>query len=203
MKKKRITTEVATTLVITITSAMLIANLLKLEPPTIQPSKIEIHIENVDSFQSSIVPVDIQEVEIQNAEPVVNLFYDIPVSDSEQLLIREISNQFGIDYELLLAVIKTESEFNANSIGDNGKSLGLMQIQPKFWTSLFNSNDCSDWFSVKDNVTVGCSILQYLYASYGDTIQVLSAYNSGNPNCNNGYSDKVMGNLYQIHILKR
>jgi len=203
MKKKTIKSEVIITVTISIALGMLAINLTKLEPPTIQPSKTAIHIESVERFQSSIVPVDVQSVEIQNTEPIASLLYDIPLSDSDQLLIREISNQFGIDYELLLAIIKTESEFKPNDVGDNGNSLGILQVQPQWWTSNFNAYECKDWFDIRDNVTVGCSILQYLYQHYGETIKVLNAYNSNKPNNFNGYSDKVLINLVEIHKLKR
>jgi len=166
MKKKTFKSEVITTVAISITLGMLTFQLLRLEPPTIESTAIPmltaIHIDSVERFQSSIVPVDVQPVEIQNTEPVPSILYNIPLSDGDQLLIREISNQFGIDYELILAIIKTESEFNPNDIGDNGHSFGLMQIQQKYWTKMFNVNGCSDWLSVKDNVTTGCAILQYL-----------------------------------------
>ena len=202
MKKKRITTEVITVLAIT----MLVIHLIRLEPPTVEPKAIvtaEIHIENLERFQSSIIPVDVQVVEIQNVEPIENLFYEIPLSDGDQLLIREISNQFGIDYELLLAIIKTESEFNQYDVGDNGHSFGIMQIQPRWWTSNFNAYECESWFDIRDNVTVGCSILQHFYQKYGQTALVLNAYNSNKPNNYNGYSDRVLRNLAEIHNLKR
>ena len=206
MKKKRITTEVITVLAITVVSAMIVIHLIRLEPLIVEPKAIsatKIHIENLESFQSSIIPVDIEIVEIQNIEPIVSLLYDIPLSDRDQLLIREISNQFGIDNELLLAIIKTESEFNQNNIGDGGKSFGLMQVQPKYWTSNFNEYGCSNWFDIRDNVTVGCSILQHFYQKYGQTALVLNAYNSNKPNNYNGYSDRVLSNLVEIHNLKR
>jgi hypothetical protein len=39
---------------------------------------------------------------------------------------------------------------------------------------------------------MGCYILNYLFTEYGQTSKVLSAYNTGNPNANNGYAEKVM-----------
>jgi len=207
MKKKTIKAEVITTVTISIVLGMLVIQLIKLEPPMIQPIETsivtEIHIESIESFQSSIVPLESATVEIQNVVPVPSILYDIPLSDRDQLLIREISNQFGIDNELLLAIIKTESEFNQNNIGDGGKSFGLMQVQPKYWTSNFNEYGCSNWFDIRDNVTVGCSILQHFYQKYGQTALVLNAYNSNKPNNYNGYSDRVLSNLVEIHNLKR
>ena len=46
--------------------------------------------------------------------------------------------------------------------------------------------------SLEDNVKMGCYILNYLFNEYGQTSKVLSAYNTGNPNANNGYAEKVM-----------
>lgn len=204
MKKKTIKSEVITTVAISIVLGILVINLLKLEPPIIEPIvTTEVHIESQESSLSPIIPVDVQAVEIQNVEPEANIFYDIPISDEEQWNMAMIAGNFRIDYKLLLAIIKTESEFNPNQIGDNGRSFGLMQIQPRWWTSYFNDYGCSDWLSVSDNVTVGCAILRYLYDSYGDTVLVLNAYNTGNPNNYNGYSDRVLSNLYEVQKLKR
>jgi len=200
--KRKFTYQLVTLVTLIVISIMMLVQTDK-RLETVTNQIIEINTEDRENLNSFLTPVRSQIVELQNIEPVVNPYYNIPLSDSDQLLIQEIAGQFGIDNELFLAIIKTESQFDINSIGDNGKSLGLLQIQPKYWTDLFDVNNCNDWFSVRDNITTGCAILQYLYASYGDTLKVLNGYNSSDPNNYNRYSDEVLMNLEEIHNLKR
>lgn len=199
MNKRKFIATVLTMSLIVATSILLFVRL-----PRANEAEIEIvtvpQVSETESFEQVIVIDSIVNPEPANARPV---YYDIPFSDEEQDLIRTIAGNYGIDFELVLAIIKTESNFNPNQIGDYGNSFGLMQIQPRYWNSLFNQNNCSDWFSVKDNVTVGCAILWHLYGACGDTEKVLSAYNSGNPDNQNGYSQRVFEELEVIKNLKR
>lgn len=203
MNKRKFITMALTVSLIVATSILLFVRLprtneAEIEIVTVpQVSETEIYTESVSQvivIDSIVNPVP------ASARPV---YYDIPFSDEEQDLIRTIASNYGIDYELVLAIIKTESNFNPNQIGDYGNSFGLMQVQPRYWNSLFNQNNCSGWFSVKDNVTVGCAILWHLYGACGDTEKVLSAYNSGNPDNQNGYSQRVFEELEVIKNLKR
>lgn len=43
--------------------------------------------------------------------------------------VRIEASRNGVDPAVILALIQSESSFNPNAIGDNGKSFGLMQIQ--------------------------------------------------------------------------
>ena len=55
-------------------------------------------------------------------------------------LIRYYSRFYGVDENLMLAVVKCESNFNPQAIGDHGRAKGLWQI----WTSLHPiSEDCA------------------------------------------------------------
>lgn len=199
MRKRQILAELTTISVIGVTSILLIVQV----PKPVEVVAEPIQIESKQYYQPTLIQVEVEEVGAPNIEPVSSILYEISLSDDEQLQIRDITDDFEIDFELVLAIIKTESDFNPTMIGDNGNSFGLMQIQPKWWTSYFNQYECSDWLSVSDNVTVGCAILRYLYDSYGSTEKVLNAYNTGNPNRYNGYSQRVLSNLEDIENLKR
>ncbi len=151
-----------------------------------------------EDFRTDIEPMEVTYKVSVETEPAKHTYYDIPLTDSEQDEIRSICDEYGIDMELVLAICQTETGFNKESIGDHGESYGIMQIQPQWWSSYFYINGCSDWLSIHDNVTVGCEILRYLSDSYGDTRCVLNAYNSSNPNLNNGYADRVLANMEKL-----
>lgn len=82
---------------------------------------------------------------------------------------------------LVIAIIERESNYDPLEVGDNGNSLGLMQIQPKWHQWRADELGCLDWYNPYDNVTVGIDILADLFAKHGDDVyMVLMAYNGGN-----------------------
>lgn len=117
-------------------------------------------------------------------------YYDIDLTEEEQDIIRGIASNYGLDFELVLSVCYVESKFNVNA--NSGSSVGIMQVQPTWWEDTFAKLGCTDWHDLADNVTMGCYILNYYYSNYGETSRVLSAYNTGNPNANNGYANLVL-----------
>lgn len=117
-------------------------------------------------------------------------YYNIDLTEEEQDIIRGIASKYGLDFELVLSVCCVESKFNVNA--NSGSSVGIMQVQPTWWEDTFAKLGCTDWYDLADNVEMGCYILNYYYSNYGETSRVLSAYNTGNPNANNGYANLVL-----------
>ena len=125
--------------------------------------------------------------------------YDfIPLDVDIQTQIFTLCEQYEIAYELILAVIKTESEFQW-VIGDGGRSIGYMQIQPRWWQGTadaygLNIND------PVDNVHLGIIVLlKGLNDNNGSLDKALKQYNSGNPNYpGNEYINKVYTNMEWI-----
>ena len=56
---------------------------------------------------------------------------DVPLGGETQAFLRSACEEAGITYELALAVIRQETDFR-NIVGDNGDSIGYMQIQPRW-----------------------------------------------------------------------
>lgn len=100
------------------------------------------------------------------------------------------ATDYGVRPEIVLAIIEKESGWNTNACGDSGRSLGLMQIQPKWhqWRmdEIFGAGN-GDWFDPYKNVTVGCHILRDLYDTGLSEEWVLMAYNGGY-----GYAHKMV-----------
>ena len=126
-------------------------------------------------------------MEIINAsEPIVEeqtteiKFFDVPLSEDIQLHIFAECEKYNISPALVIAVIERESNYNTNAIGDNGNSLGLMQIQPRYHQWRMDELGGGEWLNAKDNVSVGIHILASLFNKYGDDIySVLHEYNGG------------------------
>lgn len=125
--------------------------------------------------------------------------YDfIPLSAELQVNIFTICEKYEIAYDLILSVIKTESEFQW-LIGDNGNSIGYMQIQPQWWQCLADAAGLNIHDPL-DNVQIGTIILtDLLNANLGDLDKALKQYNSGDPNYQgNEYVEKVFENYQWI-----
>ena len=90
-------------------------------------------------------------------------------------IIAEVSTKFEVEENLVKAVIKTESDFQANSISSKG-AMGLMQLMP----GTANDMGVNDPYDPRDNVTGGVKYLKMLLDRYdGNVDQALAAYNWG------------------------
>lgn len=54
--------------------------------------------------------------------------YDVPLSDDLQQRIEEICKEYGVEANVVMAIIEVESGCDPTLVGDNGHSWGLMQI---------------------------------------------------------------------------
>lgn len=113
-----------------------------------------------------------------NEEPE-RAYYDIPLSEDLQDHIFNLCDEKGIEYPVAMAIIRTESRFDATCVGDSGNSLGLMQIQPRWHYERMERLGCDDLLDPYQNVTVGLDLFSDLLEEYGVVEYALMAYNGG------------------------
>lgn len=130
------------------------------------------------------------------------IFYDVPFDMDTQKEIIEICSEYDISYELILGMISVESTFKSNNIGDGGDSFGLMQIQPKWWYEIMEREGVTDLLNPFQNIRCGCAIVRELKNTYGTEYRALQAYNTGNPDSNNGYAEKVYRHIDALVVLE-
>ena len=81
--------------------------------------------------------------------------------------------------EIVMAMIEKESGGDQYAIGDDGRSLGLMQIQPKHHIKTMIALNSTDLFDAQENIRVGVEILKGLCERYGNLNAAIVAYNAG------------------------
>jgi hypothetical protein len=171
----------------------------KIELPEPRVVEIRAVISDIDEDpleQVMEVPEDVEEQTIR--------YFDVPLSENLQNHIFTLCEEHNLDPSLVIAMIWKESNYIDSAIGDNGNSLGLMQIQPRWNQSRMSRLNCPDLMDPYQNVTVGIDILAELFASDKPVEWVLMSYNGGSAYANskwtNGevssYAKTVLSNIY-------
>ena len=103
--------------------------------------------------------------------------------------------EYGVDYEMVKAVIQTESDWNHKAVSTSG-AIGLMQVLPSTAMSEFNTPK-QDLFDPYVNVTVGIKYLSKLDSHFDDLESTLTAYSHG-PTATTKYSPTYVNNNFYV-----
>lgn len=98
-----------------------------------------------------------------------------PSAEPIASLIATYAEQYALDPALLQAIIKVESNFNADAVSSKG-AIGLMQLMP-LTAAAFH---VLDPFDPKDNIRAGAALLRGLLDRFGGDLSLaLAAYHLG------------------------
>lgn len=106
-----------------------------------------------------------------------------------------LCDEYGVDYEMVKAVIQTESSWNHKAVSTSG-AIGLMQVLPETAMSEFNTRK-NDLFDPYINVTVGIKYLSHLNNHFDDMESTLTAYSHG-PTVTRKYSPTYIKNNFYV-----
>lgn len=164
---------------------------------------VEIETEMVEEA----IAVETEALEDTEVEVVINRTYDIPLDGELQSYIISVSDKYGVDPELIFAIIDVESKYTVDVIGDNGNAFGLMQIQPRWHSDRMyrlGVSSAEELLDPHNNVLVGIDFVAELIG-YGRGVDwALMAYNGGPGNANArtskvvNYYNKVMGTYEKL-----
>ncbi|MBI4596435.1 MAG: lytic transglycosylase domain-containing protein [Candidatus Tectomicrobia bacterium] len=128
-------------------------------PPLYPPAKKE------SSFKSAVYSIQTPKEKNNFSKPPAEYF----------TLIREIANNYGVDPNLIHAIIRVESNFDPGAVSPKG-AMGIMQLMP----DTARSNKVNNPFSPIQNVDGGTRHFRYLLNSYKHDLDLaLAAYNAG------------------------
>lgn len=115
---------------------------------------------------------------------LVALFQNAPTYPKAEAALRDAARRHAIDYELLQALVATESGFNARAISPKG-AIGLMQLIPATAQRYGVRGDARRTLEEKlhdpqINIAAGSRYLRDLIAMFDGSLELaLAAYNAG------------------------
>ena len=97
--------------------------------------------------------------------------------------VKKYSEKFDVPEEIIWAVIKTESNFDASAVSGKG-AVGLMQMVEPTFDEISNLRLKEGFpsgmrYDPETNIRYGTYYLSYLYERYGDWDTAIAAYNGG------------------------
>lgn len=122
-------------------------------------------------------------------ESALKVFYPMKYTE----FVEKYSAEYGVEPELVYAVIKTESSFNPDAVSD-ADAVGLTQITPETFdwikTKLGEEDENLSLFNPETSIKYGAFFLGYLLDEFGNTDTALAAYHAGRGRVNGWLEDK-------------
>lgn len=115
-------------------------------------------------------------------------FYKIPeeyqrtggyMPEKMQIYTYIVCKNYGVRYELVIALIERESGYVFDKVGDDGHSMGYMQVYEDYHKDRMERLNCTDLMNPYQNILVGVDYLAELIDKYGTQQDALTAYNYG------------------------
>ena len=127
-------------------------------------------------------------------------YYDIPLETELQDYIRKECDEMNVEMELVLAIMKVESDFNSDVISDTN-DYGLMQINIVNHESLQKKLSIYDFLDPYDSARAGIYMLSGLDWCEND-VQRLMCYNMGVTGAIRAWNKGIQETEYSKKVLK-
>lgn len=108
---------------------------------------------------------------------------NLPIDARIQAKVEEVSQKYSIPRELILAIMKQESNFNPrayNKNRDGTEDRGLMQVNYQHNLRLmkeYNITDPDQLYDIETNIEIGARILYENFQRFGNWVMAVKAYN--------------------------
>lgn len=119
-----------------------------------------------------------------------------------------LCKQYGVRYSLIVAMIERESGYTYDCIGDDGQSMGYMQIWQSAHTDRMERLGVTDLTNPYQNIRVGVDFISEMIEKYGTMQDALTAYNYGEKGANTymwskgvyvyEYNETIMSRMKEI-----
>lgn len=132
--------------------------------------------------------------------------HDVSLSSKLQDYTYEVCKEYGVDFELVIAIMDGESEYEIKALGinDNGTTdYGLMQINSCNHEWLKGEIGITDFFDPEQNILCGVFIIADLMERHDDVHEILMSYNMGEKRMRELQRKGVYSSKYSRKIVKR
>lgn len=153
-----------------------------------QPKKIEIEeteIPKTEDISTADLPEDVSAADLEGTEETATaadvkeyVYDEIPLDADIQEYMHKLCDELSISYAFALAMMESESSFNAEASGDSGNSIGYMQINKCNWARMEEEYGL-DVHDPKDNIAAGLYIMRELFEEDEDPYRVILCYKAG------------------------
>lgn len=130
------------------------------------------------------------------------VYYDIPLSHALQDYTREVCEQYGCPFELALAVMSVESDYR-NIKSDNGRDIGLMQINKVNHGWLAKDYGLTDMMNPEMNIAAGVIMLGGYLKKYCGYNETLMAYHDGEYGALRQWAGGIYSTEYTVRVMER
>ena len=119
--------------------------------------------------------------------------------------VEKYAAQYGVPEYIAYAVIKTESDFQSNYVGQDG-AIGLMQLSEETYRLIAavmkDGTEAGILYDPETNIRYGIYYLSYLYTEYNRWNTVFAVFHAGRAQVDKWMTDPslidALGNLIQI-----
>lgn len=125
---------------------------------------------------------------------------DIPMDRDLQEFTFYLSVAYDIDFDLVIAIIQQESNFQTDVISKNG-NYGLMQIDKINHPYLSEQLQIKDFLEPYSNIKAGMFILRELFDKYENPEKVLMAYSMGETGASRLWEQGIFETNYSKDVL--
>lgn len=131
-----------------------------------------------NAINERIKAIEIQQGNYTTQQASTPYKRDIPLSDELQQYTYETAEKYDVNYDLMLAIMQTESQFK-NVVSDNGEDVGLCQINSINAEWLYTDYGIYNLMDERQNIEACAIILSKLQGQFDDESHVVMAYNLG------------------------
>lgn len=112
--------------------------------------------------------------------------------------------RYGVDYEIVCALLEVESGLRWDAVGDGGASVGYAQLNQTYCIERAEKLGCDDLLDPYQNILVCVDLLAELQEMTDSPLDMLAAYNYGYSGASKWlWSNDVHAYEYNVRILVR
>ena len=152
-------------------------------------------------MSTSAVYTDVDALPIEYSEPAVTAteYLEVPVSRGLQDFTRSECDVYGVPYELVIAIMEVESEFDFEAKSSTN-DYGVMQINKVNHAWLKERFGFEDILEPVNNIRSGVHIIGTAYKQYGDLHKALMVYNHGDKRAKEYWANGIVESDYSRKV---